>query len=278
MPSTKIIKRTALCTKYDFDIWGVTTGDIKYDGLVQRLYLRPRFVYDIRKCFSLVRYKRKIFKHQNKKLTFRRHFSWWKSRISRILKHQDPFPAFDRKKDMTRVLRRRSRSSTLICQSMRLKFYLGYTREFQFRKFLARCKYFRWLNLPNTLAHVIDCRLPFFLLRVGFVKNYEIAHYFVRSGFVRINEEVVTDIHRIVPFLGWIRIVIPNYLKESEYYKNRIFTYQRVSFSKHFEVNWKLLKARLVRRPNPRTYSLPFFTLRLRTLGFLASQLNSKKL
>lgn len=276
MPSSKVIKRTQLCTKYDFDIWGVTSGSTKYDGLAQRLYLKPRFVNDIQKCFSIVRYKRAILKPLLKKIGFKKHLSWWKSRISQILKHRDPFPAFDRRKDMSRVLRRRSRSSALNCQSLRLKFYLGFTREFQFKKFLARCKYYRNLNLPNTLALIIDSRLPFLLIRTGLVKNYEIAHYFIRAGFVRVNETVVTDIHHVVPFLSWVRLVIPVYLKNSDYYKNRIFTYQRVSFSRHYEVNWKLLKARLVLRPNPTTFALPFFTLKLRTIGFLASALNSK--
>lgn len=277
MPSTRIIKRAKICTKYDFDIFGVSTGNVKYDGLAQRLYLKPRFVRDVKKTFDIVRSKRKTTRSSLKQLTYKKHFLWWRSRISQILKHRDPFPAFDRPKDMSRVLRRRSRSSTLNCQSIRFRFYLGYSKEHQYRKFLGRCKYMKWLNVTNNLGLILESRLPFFLLRAGLVKNYEIAHYFVRAGFVRVNEQVNTDIHYIVPYGSWIRIVIPKFLKQSAYYKKRIFTYQRIMAPRHFEINWKLLKARLVKRPSPKTMSFPFFTFRLQTAAAFASALNVNK-
>jgi len=277
MPSIRVIKRAQLCTKYDFDIWGVSTSNIKYDGLVERLYLKPRFVRDVKKSFDVVRSRRKELSPRLKPLSYKRHFLWWRSRISQILKHRDPYPAFDRPKDMSRVLRRRSRSSTLSCQSIRFKFYLGYSKEYQYRKFLARAKYMKWLNMTNNLGLILESRLSFFLLRAGLVKNYEIAHYFVRCGFVRVNEQVNTDIHYLVPYGSWIRIVIPDYLKDSDYYKKRIFTYQRIMAPRHFEVNWKLLKARLVTRPSPKTMSFPFFTFRIQTAAAFAAPLNVRR-
>lgn len=277
MPSVRVIKRAQLCTKYDFDIWGTSTSNVKYEGLAQRLYLKPRFVKDVKKAFNAVRFKRKELRPSMRKLSYRKHYLWWRSRISQILKHRDPFPAFDRPKDMSRVLRRRSRSSTLSCQSIRFKFYLGYSKEYQYRKFLARCKYKKWLNMTNNLALILESRLPFFLLRAGLVKNYEIAHYFVRCGFVRVNEQVNTDIHYLVPYGSWIRIVIPKHLKQSAYYKKRIFTYQRIMAPRHFEINWKLLKARLVKRPSPKTMSFPFFTFRIQTAAAFAAPLNTSE-
>jgi len=362
LPSTKIIKRSSLSVKYDFDIWGRSTGNVKSSGLSRRLYLKPRFIHDIRKattrgrnCFKqrwkrrikgfhiasrgpypkyrhherfysrrllaigpeypLFAYLRKqynkklptyiehigtllslnrrsaskikkrlkrVFKHiSNPRLRFitrskypkrirkkrklrrdfgklkvqfgftsKKHFGWWKSATKQILRFRDPYPAFDRPKDQTQVYRRRSFSNDLICKMIRMRMYFGYSKEYQFRTFLAKARNRRYPNLPNATAFILECRLPYMLLRAGFVKNYEFAQYLVKLGCVTVKEIPITDIHYIVPRNSWVRLKFPphlEHLRQGKYVKNRIFTYQRIALSSHFEINWKLLKVRLVR-------------------------------
>jgi len=366
MPSSKIVKRGSLSVKYDFDIWGVSTGRLKSSGLAHRLYLKPRFVQEMKKATTRARnqlwsiYEKRsrlfglmergpsfgvrtnersymvnhhemghldwryplneylcskvnvstspwkymefyqkyrqllepktrytntthLFKkimrrkfpkrresqrlhkkiHNLKNLVSRKHYSWWKSATKKILRYRDPFPAFDRPKNQTQVYRARSFSNDLICKMIRVRMYFGFSKEYQFRTFLGKARNRSLPNHPSALAHILECRLPYMILRAGFVKNYEFAQYLVKLGCVTVNETPITDIHYIVPFRAWVRLKYPpllEFLEQGSYASNRTFSYQRVALSSHFEINWKLMKVRLVNAARPRTTMFPFFT------------------
>jgi len=369
MPSTKIIKRASLGVKYDFDIWGVSTGNLKSSGLARRLFLKPRFVKDIRKAvtrargarkliwrkrtkkypiattsvdakmlcyrvsfglrvhpivaqtwkypmvFKLFRHyssldtkefaikqlkyiqkrrldgkflKKKISKEKFRKknylnklrrinsLTSNKHFSWWKSATKKILRYRDPFPAFDRPKDQSQVYRARSFSNELICKMLRARFYFGYSKEYQFRTFLAKARHRPFPNHPNALAFVLEMRLPYILLRVGFVRNFQFAQYLVKLGCVSVNGSPIFDIHYIMPFRSWCQLKFPpslEHLRKGQYAKNRLISFQKITLASHFEINWKLWKVRLVKTLSSKTAMLPFFTTSIGAISSFYSQL-----
>jgi hypothetical protein len=108
MPSNSIIKRTSLCTKYNFDIWGKCIGDDKFLGLINRLYLSPRFMLEIENALKRYRF---VTQMQAGRLKYKfSHFFWknWKRHTNAVLSFRDHLPAYVSSKNMTQVLKKRS--------------------------------------------------------------------------------------------------------------------------------------------------------------------------
>jgi hypothetical protein len=120
MPSNSIIKRTSLCTKYNFDIWGKTIRNSKFLGLINRLYLSPRFMLEVRNALNRYRF---IVEQGNTPLMFSFNQAFWrdwKKTKGAILAFRDPFPAFDRPKNMTQVLKKRSMHNFMHLKNLRI--------------------------------------------------------------------------------------------------------------------------------------------------------------
>lgn len=268
MPSNRLIKRTALSTKYNFDIWGFTHGDVKFSGLMNRLYLSPRFMLEVKNALIRHKYEQKILNTAFKYRLTQWYWRAWKSATAKILAFRDPFPAYDRPKNMTQVLKKRSMHNLLILKNLRLRLYFGYKKEYQYREYLSWARRTVGKTHTELITQLLESRLVHLILRAGFAKNAEIARYLIINGYIRVNNQICTNPDYIVAVTAVVRMILPDYLEYSDLVNPLIYTYQRISIPKYFIINWKLMSIRFVENPTTRHFSHPHFNLRSTDVSF----------
>jgi len=273
MPSNRIIKRAGLCTKYNFDIWGSASGNTKFLGLINRLYLSPRFMKEVE--HGLKRYKQvaKMQRLLNRYKFTRWYWRYWKAHTYKVLQFQDPYPVYDRPKNMTQVYKKRTMHNFMILKNLRLRIYLGYKKEYQYRQYLATTRRTFCENHTDAMTRTLECRLSHLLLRAGFAKNMEISRALIINGYIRVNNQIITNPAFLVSISSITRLVLPEYLEKSELRDDLVFTYQRTSFPAYFIVNWKLMSIRFAGSINSRRFSHPHFNLKANDVSFFYSAL-----
>jgi len=195
----------------------------------------------------------------------------WRANTAQVLSFQDPYPVYDRPKNMTQVFKRRSMHNFLILKNLRMRLYLGYKKEYQYRQYLSIARRSFCENHTDVMTRVLECRISHLLLRAGFAKNMEIARYLVKYGYVRVNNSIIINPNFMVPVSAVTRLVLPDYLKLSELADDLLFTFQRTAYSRYFLVNWKLMTIRFVQNPNARQFSHPHLNLNANDVSFFYS-------
>lgn len=223
---------------------------------------------EVQKNLDRFKNEPRIIKQITKFRFTRWYWKAWKANTAQVLAFQDPYPAYDRPKNLTQILKKRSIQNLLILKNRRLRLYLGYKKEYQYRKLMMLTRRSFFETHTEVMTQVLECRLFHLILRAGFVKNAEIAQTLIKLGHVRVNDIIVKDPHYIVPVTAVTRLLLPDYLRYSELGRSVIFTYQRIAHPTYFIINWKLMTIRFAQIPNSRQFSHPQFNLKSNDVSF----------
>jgi ribosomal protein S4 len=195
----------------------------------------------------------------------------WKKTKGAILAFRDPFPAFDRPKNMTQVLKKRSMHNFMHLKNLRLRLYLGYKKEYQYRQYLLKARNFMSITFTEKMFLYLEGNVSHMMQRFGFAKNAEIALDMMKHGHVRANYvEKITKRHQLKTYEVF-QVKTPKWQQDSDEIKNITQTLHYVTHPSHLVVNWKLNTIRFVGKPKSRHFSHPHMNLKANDVAFYYS-------